>query len=245
MLFGSEFLWTQQPIFLVIPPDSYMGLLMLLSDSDTERTSCNTTLCGNAGSKTSNVQNALLPLLMSTPVRIHWKRGPKFQEKSPLQLLELFIKGNSYSKLKQMPPTIPAESTVQTDSFQVKCQNRSVSFFLCVCVYLWVHVCVCAENKMQELNSVSKVYWFLPPASFIPLRHFIDTVQMYNQYTGWWKPGWPFMALWPLHLWTLRVSDCCDCSILGYCLILIYSNPLISDILNFHLCFIYSCPTGV
>lgn len=187
----------------------------------------------------------LLPLLMSTPVRIHWKRGPKFQEKSPLQLLELFIKGNSYSKWKQMPPTIPAESTVQTDSFQVKCQNRSVSFFLCVCVFVSACVCVCAENKMQELNSVSKVYWFLPPASFIPLRHFIDTVQMYNQYTGWWKPGWPFMALWPLHLWTLRVSDCCDCSILGYCLILIYPNPLISDILNFHLCFIYSCPTGV
>lgn len=81
---------------------------------------------------------------------------------------------------------------------------KQVCVILSVCVYLWVHVCVfvcvCAENKMQELNSVSKVHWFLPPASFIPLRHFIDTVQMYSQYTGWWKPGWP------CDLWTLSVA---------------------------------------
>ncbi len=197
MLFGSECLCTQQPvgnlIFLVIPQTLYGSRLIL--------TLQHATCCGNTGSKTSDVQYATYKSTWSFADKaVRVQSFCTIQGNSPLHLLQRFIKGKSYSKLKQMPPAIPAESRVQTDLFQVKCQNRSASCFcVFVCVCVWVRLCA-LKTKRRSQTVFPKCIDFSSSRLHPPLTfHRHCTAQ--SQYTGWWKP------VWPCDLWTL--SDVC------------------------------------
>lgn len=93
---------------------------------------------------------------------------------------------------------------------------------VCVCTRVCEGVLVCAENKAQEPNSVSKVHWFfLQPAS----SPFDISQTLYSP-----EPIYRMMkarvALWPLNLvWCVsQTIISCDCGILGYCYMLIYPD---------------------